>query len=154
MVKLITMTNTFSIIKTHGNMVVPIEQSAITHALAEFKGLEYNVEKNQIEPVKDKDFVLHITDGEIWTQSPTDNVIDIMVLLSTLLDARVRDRNNRTYRSHNNTYVHVDDAMAVQPYGLLPRFTYDTRFRYMLLRWWVPLTIGLVGALILLFDLR
>jgi hypothetical protein len=49
------------------------------------------------------------SDGEIWTKSPDDDVLAMLLQVANRLDARVRGDELETYRGVGDTYVHPDD---------------------------------------------
>ena len=51
--------------------------------------------------------------GELWTKSPGDHEIGLMLTLATSLQARVRGDEYETYTSPEDTYKHPDD-LALQ----------------------------------------
>jgi hypothetical protein len=52
---------------------------------------------------------LALQNGELVTNSPTDDQIQVMLDIANNLNARVRDESLETYRAPNDTYVHPDD---------------------------------------------
>lgn len=53
------------------------------------------------------------SDGEIWTNTAEEDVLEVMLLLARPLNARVRGDGNESYRSSSETYIHPDDAAEV-----------------------------------------
>jgi hypothetical protein len=52
---------------------------------------------------------LFLQEGEIWTQVAEPDVIEVMIRLANVLEARVRGDEFETYRSVDDTYTHPDD---------------------------------------------
>jgi hypothetical protein len=61
---------------------------------------------------KDGDRVctLWYSDGELWTKSPEEHEINLMLTLASSLGARVRGDEYETYTSPEETYSHPDDV--------------------------------------------
>lgn len=56
---------------------------------------------------------IFLSDGEAWTNTAEENVLEVMLLLAKPLKARVRGDNNESYQSVSETYVHPDDVEEV-----------------------------------------
>ena len=56
---------------------------------------------------------IFLSDGEAWTNTAEDDVLEVMLLLAKPLKARVRGDNNESYRSVSETYIHPDDIEEV-----------------------------------------
>ena len=56
---------------------------------------------------------IFLSDGEAWTNTAEEDVLEVMLLLAKPLKARVRGDNNESYRSVSETYIHPDDVEEV-----------------------------------------
>jgi hypothetical protein len=56
---------------------------------------------------------IFLSNGEAWTNTAEEDVLEVMLLLAKSLKARVRGDYNESYRSVSETYVHPDDADEV-----------------------------------------
>jgi hypothetical protein len=56
---------------------------------------------------------IFLSDGEAWTNTAEEDVLEVMLLLAKSLKARVRGDNNESYRSVSETYIHPDDIEEV-----------------------------------------
>lgn len=54
--------------------------------------------------------LLLLEDGELWSSTPDDDFIGLMIELAKLLGARVRGDELESYRTLDEVYEHPDDA--------------------------------------------
>ncbi len=81
---------------------------------------------------------LWITDGELWTKNPDDEIVDAMCVLARRLGGRVRGDELETYKSSSDFYLHPDDVVLRQEADLLTKETIrETRRKSALLNWYI-----------------
>lgn len=101
-----------AILRTNGKQAIPITQEEVEGLAGALPGWEYDAnQKTLIAPGRgDETLVLRLDRGELWTQNPTRHAIEQMLLAATHLGARVRGDEFETYRTADETYLHLDDT--------------------------------------------
>jgi len=88
--------------------------------------------------------------GEIWTKTPDDETLQLMIDLARGLNARVRGEELETYSTPDHTYLHPDDIetseKATQYTRLLVRQTRRRRWVVHGLIFGIMVLLGLVVA--------
>lgn len=106
------------IIRTKSGRVIPIQWHEINDAAVDVIGLAVSVDESNTLRVTTSDSgmrgdcLLYFEDGEIWTKTPTEEVLAVMIALAGKLNARVRGEEFESYRTPSDTYVHPDDSLA------------------------------------------
>lgn len=114
-----------SIIRTASGRAQPISKDELVKALASMDG-RLVIDPAQPSAVQvvapamgDSSPRLLLEDGELWSSSPDDEFINLMIELANKLGARVRGDELETYRTLDDVYNHPDDepllAAAARP---------------------------------------
>jgi hypothetical protein len=104
------------IVRTRAGQPQPISREEVEAALAAMGG-RLAIDRNHaadvqlIDPAKgDESELLILQDGELWTSTPGEPFIALMIELAEKLGARVRGEEYETYRGVDDVYDHPDDA--------------------------------------------
>jgi hypothetical protein len=104
-----------SIVRTASGQAQPISKDELVRALASMDG------RLVIDPalpgatqvvapaMGERSPVLLLDDGELWSGTPDDAFIGLMIELANKLGARVRGDELETYRTPDEVYHHPDD---------------------------------------------
>lgn len=106
------------IVRTKSGQMIPIQWLETTRAAAGVSGVAVASDETKTlrvttrEVGKDGDYLLYFEEGEIWSKTPTEGVLGVMIALADKLDARVLGEEFESYRTPSDTYVHPDDRLA------------------------------------------
>jgi hypothetical protein len=92
--------------------------------------------------------ILVLSDGELWTKSPGEPFVELMIELAGYLGARVRGDELETYRSLEEVYIHPDDQ-AEWDLAHPPEPRTRSLSRVVRERAWRFVVVLLVGAVLL-----
>lgn len=135
------------IVRTRAGQPHPISREEVETALAAMGGRlaidrDHASEVQLIEPAKgEQSELLILQDGELWTSTPGEPFIALMIELAEKLGARVRGDEYETYRAVDDVYEHPDDAALRGP---APRAGRWKAWRGRLIAVGVWMLIGLV----------
>ncbi|MFM9434745.1 hypothetical protein ACFDR9_001807 [Janthinobacterium sp. CG_23.3] len=110
-----------SIVRTKNGQPLPISKDEVEAALAGMGG-RLAIDRQHTAGVQlfdtakgDGSELLILQDGELWSSSPGEPFVALMIELAQRLGARVRGEEFETYRSVDEVYDHPDDAALRGP---------------------------------------
>jgi hypothetical protein len=106
------------ILRTKSAQVLPITKDEVRQAVIPMRGrLSVMPDKPELwlyQPALSEEseiVAFDDNDGSLWTASPSDPLLSLMIELAGKLNARVRGDELETYLSLEETYVHPDDQV-------------------------------------------
>jgi hypothetical protein len=103
-----------TILRTGAGIRQPITEDEVRRAIVPMAGrfeiFPGTEEFSLYQPaLGDASEILVLSDGELWTKSPGEPFVELMIELAAYLGARVRGEELETYRSLEEVYIHPDD---------------------------------------------
>ena len=104
-----------SIVRTASGRAQPISKDELVKALPSMNGrlvidpARPNAAQVVAPAMGDSSPLLLLEDGELWSSTPDDEFIGLMIELANKLGARVRGEELETYRRLDDVYHHADD---------------------------------------------
>ncbi len=100
-----------TILRTKGGKRLPITGAEFAAAVGSFPELRFDSAVETAEYFRSGELraTLMLQDGDIWTKVAEPDVIEVMIRLANVLNARVRGDEFETYRTPDDTYAHPDD---------------------------------------------
>ncbi len=108
-----------TILRTEGKKSIPITKDEVVSLVDSRDDLEIiRQSRKDIEittKVLDHTGPLFIwQDGVIWSKTPDESTLDLMIQIGEKLNARVRGDELETYKCTKESYIHPDDKSAIE----------------------------------------
>jgi hypothetical protein len=104
------------IVRTRGGHEVPISVAEAAEAAGHLGGLAVSFDGRGGLELGRQGAAPSLTwqGGRIWTGAPDPETLALMIELAAALGGRVRGDDLETYRAVDDTYLHEDDAPAIE----------------------------------------
>jgi|AraplaDrversion2_2_1032049.scaffolds.fasta_scaffold92993_2 hypothetical protein len=105
----------------------PIREEELIEAIGRMPGrlsFDQDAQPDRLvyEPAKgEQSEIMLFEEGHLWTKTPTQEFLRLMIELADLLGARVRGDALETYRTVDETYHHPDDRELIEQAAQLSR---------------------------------